>query len=230
LRAHAQDVGQSARFESAPCTFAGVEQFAGDAIECGYLVVPERHANPEGRTIRLAVAILKRTAGSPGADENDEQPAPLVMAQGGPGGSTLDSFLPLFGSGELAPLLEDRDVVLFDQRGTLYSEPALLCPESIALTEETIEQDLTREEELQRQPEALAKCRDRLAAAADLAAYNSLENAPTSRRCGLPLAMVRSTLYGVSYGTLLAPTRSTSTPAPCAASSWMGWRPRRSTF
>jgi pimeloyl-ACP methyl ester carboxylesterase len=127
------------------------------------------------------------------------------MAQGGPGGSTLDAFLPAFGSGELARLLEDRDVVLFDQRGTLYSEPALLCPESITVTEETIEQDLTREEGLRRSLEALGKCRQRLAGSgADLAAYNSLENAADIEALRATLGYEQINLYGVSYGTLLA--------------------------
>jgi pimeloyl-ACP methyl ester carboxylesterase len=197
-----------AGFEPAPCTFAGTEQFAGDAIECGYLVVPERHSNPEGRTIRLAVAILKRSAaGSPeeATEGEDPQPAPLVMAQGGPGGSTIDAFLPLYGNGQLSGLLEDRDVVLFDQRGTLYSEPALLCSESITLTEETIEQDLTREESRRRSLETLQKCRDRLAASGvDLAAYNSLENAADIEALRTALGYGSINLYGVSYGTLLA--------------------------
>jgi len=211
----AADDKPAGRFEPAPCTFKGAEGFAPDAIECGYLVVPERHANPEGRTIRLAVAILKRTgSGSAlrgtetpavGSDGQGSQPTPLVMAQGGPGGSTIDAFLPMFGSGELTRLLQDRDVVLFDQRGTLYSEPALLCTESITLTQETIEQHLTREESLRRSLEALAKCRERLAAGgADLAAYNSLENAADIEALRTALRYDQVNLYGVSYGTLLA--------------------------
>jgi pimeloyl-ACP methyl ester carboxylesterase len=208
LLAHAAGDGPTPRFEPAPCTFAGAEQFAGDAIEFGYLVVPERHANPDGPTVKLGVAILKRAAdGAPAgaAEEDGAQPAPLVMAQGGPGGSTIDAFLSLFSSGELAPLLEDRDVVLFDQRGTLYSEPALMCPESITLTEETIEQDLTRQEDLRRSLEALQKCRDRLAAGGvDLAAFNSLENAADIAALRTALGYDQINLYGVSYGTLLA--------------------------
>jgi pimeloyl-ACP methyl ester carboxylesterase len=197
-----------ARFEPVPCTFAGTEQFAEGAVECGYLVVPEHHANPGGRTIRLAVAILKRLAAGPseeGAEGAGVQPAPLVMAQGGPGGSTIDTFLPLFSNGTLSSLLQDRDVVLFDQRGTLYSEPALLCPENISLTEETIEQDLSREESDRRSLEALQKCRDRLAASGvDLAAYNSLENAADIEALRTALGYGPINLYGVSYGTLLA--------------------------
>jgi pimeloyl-ACP methyl ester carboxylesterase len=207
--------GPSSRFEPAPCTFKGAEQFDVGAIQCGYLIVPERHSDPAGPSIKLAVAILKSAA--PGvvppeagasagdADTEEPRPVPLVMAQGGPGGSTIDAFLPLFSSGELASLLEDRDVVLFDQRGTLYSEPALLCPESITLTEQTIEQDLTREEERRLSLEALGKCRERLVQeGTDLAAYNSLENAADIEALRTALGYDQVNLYGVSYGTLLA--------------------------
>jgi pimeloyl-ACP methyl ester carboxylesterase len=127
------------------------------------------------------------------------------MAQGGPGGSTIDAFLTSFQSGELSGLLEDRDVVLFDQRGTLYSEPALLCTESITLTEQTIEQHLTRAESTQRSLEALRKCRERLAGiGVNLPAYNSLENAADIESLRAALGYDQINLYGVSYGTLLA--------------------------
>jgi pimeloyl-ACP methyl ester carboxylesterase len=207
--AHASAEPPVPRFEPAACTFKGTDQFAEGAVECGYLAVPERHSSPGGRTIRLAVAVLKRAASeSPEetAEAADARPAPLVMAQGGPGGSTIDAFLPMFSNGgELSSLLQDRDVVLFDQRGTLYSEPALLCSESITLTQETIEQDLTREESRQRSLETLQKCRNRLkASGVDLSAYNSLENAADIEALRAALGYDSINLYGVSYGTLLA--------------------------
>jgi pimeloyl-ACP methyl ester carboxylesterase len=211
----AEGDGPSGRFEPGPCTFQGANQFAKGAVECGYLVVPERHAVPDGATIRLAVAILKRasagralggsraTPAAPGSAV--QQPTPLVMAQGGPGGSTLDAFIPSFQSGELSALLEDRDVVLFDQRGTFYSQPALLCSESISLTEQTIEQHLTRAEDTVLSLEALHKCRERLASGGvDLAAFNSLENAADIEALRAALGYDQVNLYGVSYGTLLA--------------------------
>jgi pimeloyl-ACP methyl ester carboxylesterase len=207
--------GPSGRFEPAPCMFQGADRFAEGAVECGYLIVPEQHAVPDGPTIRLAVAVLKRTARpratgasapTPAPDAGEAAaPTPLVMAQGGPGGSTLDAFIPSFQSGELSGLLEDRDVVLFDQRGTLYSEPALLCTESFTLTEQTIDRHLTRAENTQLSLEALRECRDRLAGSGvDLAAYNSLENAADIEALRMALGYPQINLYGVSYGTLLA--------------------------
>ena len=55
------------------------------------------------------------------------------MAQGGPGGSTIDTFVPFFQLGyypALETLRAERDIVLYDQRGTLYAQPALLFPKN----------------------------------------------------------------------------------------------------
>ncbi len=195
--AMARPWAQGPTFEAAPCMFEfdvpfiSVEQ-AG--IDCGYLTVPERHSDPTGPTIRLAVAILNSTSANPAPD-------PLVMAQGGPGGSTIEFAQFLVNS----PLLAYRDIILFDQRGTLYSEPSLFCPEVIDYTVESIERELTLEEDLELSTAALLACRSRLVAeGVNLAAYNSLENAADINALRLALGYDRINLYGISYGTLLA--------------------------
>ena len=166
----------------------------GEDIECGYLVVPEQHRDPTGPTIKLAVAIIKSSSPTPAPD-------PLVMAQGGPGGSTIE-FAQLLVS---SPLRSQRDIILFDQRGTLYSEPNLMCSEYITLTEDTIEQDITLEEGFKLSEAATVACRDRLVEAGiNLAAYNSLENAADVDALRQALGYDQINLYGISYGTLLA--------------------------
>jgi pimeloyl-ACP methyl ester carboxylesterase len=63
-------------------------------VVCHWLVVPEAREKPNGRTVRLAVAVI-RTA-TPAA-------TPLVMLHGGPGGSGLRTYLPAArGDGVLA--------------------------------------------------------------------------------------------------------------------------------
>ena len=55
-----------ATFEEAPCPCElppGVVE--GETVECGYLIVPEDRADPESRTIRLAVAIFRHPDGAP---------------------------------------------------------------------------------------------------------------------------------------------------------------------
>ncbi len=188
---------QAATFTPAACMFdlpSGVEE--GKQVRCGYVSVPEFHANPEGPKIQLAVVILKSQSENPKAD-------PLFMAQGGPGGSTIDSYAQMLLSGN--DLLSDRDIVLFDQRGTLYSKPNLYCTEIDQLTIETLNQDLSREESERLSLQALSACRKRLEnQGINLSAFNSLENAADIEAIRLALGYEQINLYGVSYGTLLA--------------------------
>lgn len=167
----------------------------GEDVVCGYVTVPEQHSNPNGATIELAVAIIL-------SRNPDPAPDPLFMAQGGPGGSSIDTFVtPIMDS----PFRENRDVVLFDQRGTLYSEPALACPEIMDLTIATIEQDLTIEESNRRYEQAIGACHERLVdEGINLSAFNSLENAADIDALRVALGYDQINLYGVSYGTLLA--------------------------
>ena len=196
--AHPSFQPRSAAFRPAGC--AGLVELPlgmspGPGVECGYLTVPEQHSQPDGRSIELGVAILKSSGSSP-------RPDPLVMAQGGPGGSTIDTYASLLLD---SPLRRERDIVLFDQRGTLRSKPALLCPENIELTLRTIEQDLGRDEEQRQSDEALMQCRARLLReGVDLSAYDTLENAADVEALRVALGYEQINLYGVSYGTLLA--------------------------
>ena len=165
-------------------------------VECGYLVVPETHSQPQGKTIRLAVVILKSISSNP-------RPDPLIMMQGGPGGSTIYTYAERLLSG--SRLLADRDIILFDQRGTLYSQPALTCPEIFDLTIQTLNQNLSTEESLRLYEKATLACRERLSASGiNLSAYNSFENAADVADLRNALNYPEVNLYGVSYGTLLA--------------------------
>ncbi|MFM8320629.1 MAG: alpha/beta fold hydrolase [Chloroflexota bacterium] len=191
--------GRTERFQPAACSTFAFDVPAGlqepQMVECGWLSVPAEHANPDGPTIRLAVVILHSTGPSPAPD-------PLVMAQGGPGGSTIDLYLGMIAS---TGLLEDRDVILFDQRGTLYTDPNLYCSEIDQLTLDTLQQDLSIEESDRLSLQAMRACRQRLAAAGvNLSAYDSLENAADIEDLRQALGYAQINLYGVSYGTLLA--------------------------
>ena len=100
--------------------------------------------------------------------------------------------------------LEDA-IVLFDQRGALYSEPSLVCEEQWELVERTIEQRLTYEEADRLSLEAVTACRRRLERERiDVSAFNSVENAADVAALARALGYEQINLYGVSYGTLLA--------------------------
>jgi len=171
-----------------PTTLTG-EQLG---FECGYVVVPERHAAPDGPTIRLPVAVRRATSA-------DARPDPLLLAQGGPGGDAFEVFSILVPNTEIAAT---RDIVVFNQRGTPYAEPELSCPE----TDEALAEMLAAPpEEAQRlYDEALSACAARLQAeGVDLSAYNSLENAADVPLIARALGYDEYNFYGVSYGTLL---------------------------
>ena len=54
--------------------------------------------------------------------------------------------VPLVFNANFAPFLADRDFIMFDQRGTGLSEPALDCPEFVEVTFDTLDEDLTVDE------------------------------------------------------------------------------------
>lgn len=186
-------------FIPSSCMFEGIDlgltQLTGESLgfECGYVVVPERHANPDGSTIRIPVAFRRATG-------VNAQPDPLFLAQGGPGGDAFEIFTLLVPNTGIAA---ERDIVIFNQRGTFYAEPALSCPETRAILAETLKADSEEAERLF--SDALMACYDRITAeGVDLSAYNSLENAADIPLIAQALGYDEYNFYGVSYGTLLA--------------------------
>ena len=184
-------------FIPAPCMFEGIElgpttlDGAALGFECGYVVVPLRHAEPDGATIHLPVAVRRAAAGAPD---------PLLLAQGGPGGDAFKVFSILVQpTGDLST---SRDIVIFNQRGTPYAEPELTCPETDAALADILAADSEEGERLYN--EAMAACYDRLLAEGiDLSAFNSLENAADVPLIARALGYDEYNFYGVSYGTLL---------------------------
>jgi len=86
------------------------------AAHCGELEVPENRTKPEGRKIRIAVAVLPANTLNP-------RPDPLFILAGGPGQAA--TYLGPFAA-SLTGVRKDRDIVLVDQRGTGRSSP-LTC-------------------------------------------------------------------------------------------------------
>ncbi len=184
------------RFEKTDCWFKGPP---GHDVDCGYLIAPEDHTKPDGKTIRLAVARFKSDAPQP-------KPDPIVYLEGGPGGSPLKAYVSQFDA-IFGPLLADRDLIMFDQRGTGYSEPALSCPEIKQLALDTLDQDLSLEKSNELNKEAALKCRDRLAKdGVDFELFNTAQNAADIDALRQALGLDQIDLYGTSYGTRLALT------------------------
>ncbi|MBF9032422.1 alpha/beta fold hydrolase [Rhodobacterales bacterium HKCCE3408] len=127
VAARAQDVETECAIVVPP------DETLGETFLCGYLEVPEDYSLPDGRTIEIAFVVLKSRSLAPLSD-------PVIYFQGGPGGSALNSMAQI-GSGT-APLRENRDVILFDARGTGHSND-LYCPKSVQVADpETLDANL----------------------------------------------------------------------------------------
>lgn len=192
----AQEEAPVPRFEPDACLFQTPEAYT---VECGYLVVPEDRANPDSPEIKLAVAVFR-------SNNPDKAPDPLVYLEGGPGGSALKITAPAFEQ-EFAPYARYRDVILLDQRGAGFSQPALECPEFYNSYLGALAGSPTPDEELTQIVDAVAACSSQLAASGvNLSAYNSAANAADLRDLAAVLGYDQINLMGSSYGTRLALT------------------------
>jgi pimeloyl-ACP methyl ester carboxylesterase len=171
--------GEPGVFEPAPCDYE--EDYDVD-LECGYLAVPEDHADPDSALIYLAVTIIRSPGGT-------RYPDPVLYLEGGPGGSATADV-----EGWLEqPFLQERDLILVDQRGTGWSEPSLNCHE----LETGDDEDLN----------AASACYKRLVGEGiDLAQYNSAASAADLALLRKALGYTEWNLFGISYGTRLALT------------------------
>jgi pimeloyl-ACP methyl ester carboxylesterase len=171
----------------------------GADVTCGYAVLPEMRGDPPAGIVRLAVAVYHSSV-------PDSAPDPAIYLSGGPGGAALNDMALLYDD-FIAPLLTERDVIIFDQRGVGLSQPALECNEFTAVVEDDLEQHFTTAEKAKAYPVALRRCRDHLTLrGVNLAAYTSAANASDVRDLAAILGYDQVNLYGVSYGTRLALT------------------------
>jgi pimeloyl-ACP methyl ester carboxylesterase len=177
----------------------------GFTVECGIVSAPEDHHRLDGRMIGLAIAVVHK-------DGVKSAPDPLLYIDGGPGAHTLRiaPYLIIF----LAPVLDTRDVILFDQRGVGFSQPALDCLEATAQSLEERIQDMTREAQQEKALRAIAACHDRLiGAGVNLSVYNTTQSAADVAALRIALGYEGWNLFGVSYGTRVALTAMRDHPA-----------------
>lgn len=183
-------------------------------VECGILQVPENWSKPDGRQISITYVILKSANPTPRAD-------PILYLEGGPGGSALTG-IDAYAGQIFDEMRQDRDIVLFDQRGTQFSSP-LTC--SIFTVDELFDSsmfgsgasantvELTPEfDEAQLMDDARVsvgadtrRCVNELTASGiDLRQYNSVASANDAVALMDALGYPTYNLFGISYGTRLA--------------------------
>lgn len=187
----------ASRFVPGPCprTPEPIEALA--SARCGFLEVPENRARPGGRTIRLAAAVI------PAVDPAKPAQDPVVFMSGGPGGETFDDIPYLVSSG----LNRDRELIVMAQRGNLYDQPNLACPELDRFNAASVGLPSYAPRTERLMLDAVKRCRDRLTAdGTDLSAYNSTENAADFADLRTALGIKQWNVYGHSYGSNLALT------------------------
>ena len=165
------------------CTLPGLAAPA----RCGELVVPENPKRPDGRRLRIAVAVVPATGGK-------ALPDPIVPLMGGPGEDAISAggdFAERLGS-----LGKDRDLLLVDQRGTGKSN-ILRCdlhdPEAPA---PNLRDFLP--------PAAVQACASELSQRADLTQYTYLHFARDLEQVRQALGYEKLNLFAGSYGTRAA--------------------------
>jgi pimeloyl-ACP methyl ester carboxylesterase len=150
--------------------------------QCATLSVPLDYEAPDGPMLELFVARIPALTAEP-------LPDPLVLINGGPGGSGVDLYLQTRSAFE--GIRRERDIILLDQRGTGRSLLGLDCANDDDFALETASPD-----------------RIRAAVAACIAAFPNDPRFFSTSVAVRDLDRLRETLgvetwniYGVSYGT-----------------------------
>lgn len=165
-----------------PCRLAG---FPTELL-CGQLQRPLNPAEPQGRQITLALAVVPALA-------RNKLPDPVVFLAGGPGQSAIE-LLPLLSS-RMDRLNQRRDLVFVDQRGTGKSA-SLACRDERYLP---LSQQLDREAMLRE----LQQCRDTLQQRphGDLRFYSTWIASQDLDAVRQALGVAQWNVIGGSYGT-----------------------------
>ncbi len=166
------------------------------AARCGSISVAEDPDKPGGRQLSVSVAVIPAAHPPALAD-------PIVLLQGGPGEDSISSAA--FFAERFAALLDDRDLLLIDQRGTGKSG-ALPCNLHSQQNPAGSLRDLF--------PIAAVKdCAHRLEARADLTQYTYDRFAGDLEQVRRALGYGALNLFAGSYGTRAAQVYIRSFPA-----------------
>jgi pimeloyl-ACP methyl ester carboxylesterase len=169
--------------ELSSCKLPGVPQPA----RCGVLEVPENPTRLIGRRLRIGVAVIPATGGQPRRD-------PIAILMGGPGEDAIGAAE--IYARQFAPLRQDRDILLVDQRGTGRSG-ALHCDLFSTQQPTASLRDLFP-------LKAVERCAQRLPLQADLTQYTYDRFAADLEQVRRALGYGSLNLFAGSYGTRAA--------------------------
>lgn len=170
------------RIEMGKCQYKTSESLK---TECGQLIVPENRQRPNGKTIKLPFVHVFSSAK---VKKND----PVFVMVGGPGYPSVGST-----EGIKEPMLDGRDYIALDQRGTKNTIPSLRCGEIEDAISRAYRENQPKEKLFL---DAVKSCRKKLVAQGiDLSAYNTPESAADIEDLRKALKIESINLIGMSY-------------------------------
>lgn len=153
---------------------------------CGYLLVPENRKKKSGKMIKLPFVMVKSNAANKKKD-------PVLYTSGGPGGSSLRWTMGV----HRRTIINDRDCIAFEQRGTRYALPNLWSTELADAIKESYRKNLNKDsmvlEGVKRYKKALQ------AKGIDLSGYNTDETVADIHDLLVALEIDSVNLFGGSY-------------------------------
>jgi pimeloyl-ACP methyl ester carboxylesterase len=170
---------------------------AGFTAECGNLILPEDRTIPDGNLVYMHVVIFKSRSETP-------LPDPLFYLTGGGGGNELDNTISYLDDG-MDAILDQRDFIMYNQRGAKYSTPYLVCRGESSLMLNLFSGGYTREEIDFATLDFFTDCHNNLVGRGlDLNEYTTAVNADDFNDLRIALGYEQVNIYGTSYGSGLA--------------------------
>lgn len=198
------------RIDFTPCELKTLLSGETTAAWCAPFVRPENPADRSGRQIHLRLALIRSSATRSAADV-------VVFLAGGPGESAVDDWAVV--APALKPVLEHRDVVLLDQRGTGGSHP-LLCPKAGAAADASGKQPVTGPKPQTAPPQREARqtaeieaCLAEIEQTADPRYFTTTDDVNDLIALRHALGDPQFDLVGASYGTRVAQQYAMRDPA-----------------
>jgi pimeloyl-ACP methyl ester carboxylesterase len=194
------------KLSRADCWFKAPDKVAA---RCYRLSVPESRAGRSDVTLQLPVVVIS-------VPETRRREDPVVYLAGGPGdGAWLDADRIDFWWEFVADnaWVNERDLVLMDQRGTGLTQPRMDCPEQEVAQIRSLGFGLNRKAAREEWAKAAGDCRARVEKEGhDALSYTSRDSATDLHDLMTALKLRRWNVYGLSYGTRLALTYARDYP------------------
>jgi pimeloyl-ACP methyl ester carboxylesterase len=169
-------------------------------VDCGDLIVPEVRSEPGGPAIHIHVAIFRSTHPKP-------LPDPVVYLGADLGANQLDAHAAVLrGGGD--EILQHRDLILLNRRGTRHNRPELDCRQTLrGLSMLPTWPGQSREPGSAQLISGLLACHEELAARGiNLDAYNTVEAAADVNDLRIALGYDQINLVGSFAGSRTALT------------------------